>query len=250
MEKTYHTANSHNKKITISMGQRMMAIALLLVVMVACSKSGSLTEPDLQDPLEESEDNLLGSLEEVKNFYTTEFVDAMVDLEFNINLGNNPPNLEGSYLISPFILEDSTVEQDSAAIGGQFQDYLATFSNQNNNSLTIDLEGIQDGQEDDGSGSFITGDGGAFTVYSKTISQQGSSKAETAVTISGILSPNGIINIQFFGAMLDDNGDPQGVFIENNTGRLLVDGDDFSSKQTQTSKTSSLNLSNWVRKLE
>ncbi|MEX0289241.1 MAG: hypothetical protein AB3N14_09010 [Flavobacteriaceae bacterium] len=238
---------------------RTLTITLLMVICTNCTKEGGLEDPDLIDPLVPSDNlqeplepsgNLQGTLEEVKDYYTVEFVDAMEDIGFEINLGNNPPNLEGSYLISPFILEVSTIEADSTAIGGQFQDYLATFSNQDNDNLTIDLSGVQADQTDDGEGSFITGANGKFTVYTKTTSSAGNSEAQTAVSISGTLSPNGILNLQFFGAMLDDHGDPENIFIENNTGRLLVDGDDFSPKQEQSSKTSKRNLDSWVWKLE
>jgi hypothetical protein len=250
MEKIFTPFEGQNNiKIIANTILVLMTRVLFIMVVAGCSKDGTLEEPDKINPLE-NQGKLLGSLEELENFYSVEFVDAMIALNFNTNLGNNPPNLEGSYLISPFILEDSTVEQDSAAIGGQFQDYLATFSNQDNKNLTIDLEGIQSSQTDNGNGSFVTGDNSSFAVYSKTATLQGSTETVTAVAISGILSPNGILKVQFYGAMLDDNGDPDGIFIENNTGRLLVDGDDFSPKQIQTSKAIGLDLSNWMTNLK
>ncbi len=231
--------------------QRIVMASLLFTGVAACSKDGTLKEPDKLNPLENPQGNLLGSLEEIENFYTIEFVDAMMEMDFNFNLGNTPPNLEGSFLISPFILEDSTVEADSVLIGAQFQDYLATFSNQDNGNLSIDLHGTQASQTDTGSGSFITGSNVSFTIYAKTISFQGTSSATTAVAISGTRSPNGIINTQFFGGMIDNNGNPQGLWIENNTGRLIIDGDGFSLQQNLGSKSKGhIDLLNWIKKLE
>lgn len=231
--------------------QRIVLASLLFIGVAACSKDGALKEPDKINPLENPQGNLLGSLEEIENFYTVEFVDALMEMDFNINLGNTPPNLEGSYLISPFILEDSTVEADSTLIEAQFQDYLATFSNQDNSNLTIDLQGTQASQTDTGSGSFITGANASFTVYAKTISFQGTTSATTAIAISGTRSPNGIINTQFFGGMIDNNGNLQDLWIENNTGRLIIDGDGFSLQQNSGSKSIGNNyLLHWIKKLE
>lgn len=193
---------------------------LVVCLLWACSKDE--TSPDPQNLPQ-------GSLEELRSFYTDEFVDAMVAIDFNINTGNTPPNIEGSFLISPVLLSESTVEGDTL-VGNTLPDYLLTFSNQDNESLTIDFEGFQGAQEDDGSGSFVTGSNGAFAVYAKTTTQALSSTAETAIAISGVLTSEGIENIQLFGAMLDDNGDPQDIFIANNTGRLLIDSDGLAAK--------------------
>ena len=203
----------HNVKRIISITKGMMV--LLIVGVISCSKDEASPEP---------QDIPQGSLEELRSFYTDEFVDAMVAIDFNINTGNTPPNIEGSFLISPVFLSESTVEGDTL-VGTLLADYLLTFSNQDNENLTIDFKGFQAAQEDNGSGSFVTGSNGAFAVYAKTTTQALSSTAQTAIAISGVLTADGIENIQLFGAMLDDNGDPQDIFITNNTGRLLIDND-------------------------
>ena len=46
--------------------------------------------------------------------------------------------------------------------------------------------------------------------------------------MSGKVTEGGIMDYEFINLMLDDNGDPQDVWIENNTGRLLIDSDGFS----------------------
>ena len=157
----------------------------------------------------------------------------MVALGFKVNIGNSPPNLSGSYSINPFVLENSNIAGDSDNIGEGTGEYIATFTNQNNSMLSIDFSGGSDTgvQTDVGKGSFITGSSGAFTVYAKTTTQIGSTPAVTAVVISGIITANGIEDVQFFGAMLDDKGDPQDTYIANNSGRLFIDGDGLASKQ-------------------
>ena len=200
-------------------------IVLLGAAIMGCSSDDGGNEPDVI--------NSEGSIQEVRSFYNDDFVDAMVALGFKVNIGNSPPNLSGAYSINPFVLENSNIAGDSDNIGQGTGEYIATFSNQNNSSLSIDFSGGSDTgvQTDVGKGSFITGSNGAFTVYAKTTTQIGSTPAVTAVVISGIITANGIEDVQFFGAMLDDNGDPQSTYIANNSGRLFIDGDGLASKE-------------------
>ncbi|WCO00596.1 hypothetical protein [Psychroserpens ponticola] len=170
-----------------------------------------------------------GSLESVEEFFTPELVDALLDLGFIINTGDNPPNIEGVYFSSPFILEASTVPSDF--VGQSFADYTSEFSNQDNGSLTIDFNGMGGNQTDVGFGSFVSGDGNAFSVYLKNTGTIGTYSADTAIAISGRMTEDGIEDFKLAALMLDDNGDPESVYIENNTGRLIYDSDEFSPRQ-------------------
>ena len=171
-----------------------------------------------------------GSLRSIEDFYNEDVVEALDDLGFNINTGNTPPNLEGTYLISPYELKASTVESD--VIGRIFANNLISFSNQNNASLTVDYRGVNGTQEDNGDGSFISGENNEFSIFLKLTSQINESViVDTAYAISGILTNNGIEQVQVALLMLDDKGDPDGVYIANNTGRLFIDSDGLSPKQ-------------------
>lgn len=201
---------------------------LFSLFFLGCSKEDNDDNP--------TEDNSTGSIQELRDFYNDDFVNAMVAIGFTINQGDNPPSIDGSYLIEPFVLENSTIPGDEDKIGQGTGDYQITFSNQNNEKLTIDLAGKGGNQIDEGNGSFITGTNGRFSVFSKTATQIGGTNAVTAVAVSGTLTADGIDNINFFGAMLDDKGDPQNILIENNAGRFYLDGDGKSprvSSQTQ-----------------
>lgn len=201
--------------------RRYITITLLLL-------SGCSTD----DPSDAPKILPQGSMQELRSYYSDAFVDAMVSLGFNLNLGDVPPDIQGVFDISPFILQESTISKDSSLIGNQYNDYVLQFSNQDNDLLTIDLKGLQGSLTDVGNGSFIVGSDNTFAVYTKTTTtdSDGTYPRETAIAISGTLTPNGIEDLQFYGAMLDDHGDPEDRLIENNTGRLFVDGDGLSSK--------------------
>lgn len=173
-----------------------------------------------------------GSLRSIENFYSPEVLDALLELGFIINPGNTPPDLEGAFLFSPLRLESSTVPTDSP--NDLFRDYLALFKNQNNTNLTIDYQGNHIGfsQQDEGDGAFISGENNTFSMFLKTTSQINNSVlTETTIAISGTVVENGLENVQMALMMLDNKGNPDNVYIPNNTGRLLYDTDKFSPKQ-------------------
>ncbi len=212
-------------RTTINRSLLLFATFLLLA---GCSKDND----DNDDPISV---NSMGSIQELRDFYNESFVNAMTTIGFTIHLGNSPPSLGGSYLIDPFVLEDSTIPGDEDNIGQGTGNYQVTFSNQDNSKLTIDMVGLGGSQVDEGNGSFVTGANGKFSVFAKTTTQLGSASAITAIAISGTITEEGISNVHFFGAMLDDKGDPQNTFIENNAGRFYLDGDGLSPKVSSQS---------------
>ncbi|MBC3756975.1 hypothetical protein H7U19_01070 [Hyunsoonleella sp. SJ7] len=173
-----------------------------------------------------------GSLRSIEDFYSPEILDALEDLGFLINTGNTPPNLEGAYLFSPLKLLSSTVSGDTP--GKTFANYMASFKNQNNSELTIDYNGNHIGasQVDEGNGAFISGSNNEFSMFLKTTTQISNSvPAESTIAISGKMTENGIEDAQMVLMMLDNKGNPDGVYIPDNTGRLLYDSNNFSEKQ-------------------
>lgn len=200
----------------------MKKIKLLCYALILCFTFSSCSDDE-----DSGTSEFDGSIESVEDFFNPEVIDAFQELGFTINTGNNPPQiLEGSYLASPFVLQESSVTGDN--IGSTFSNYIFEFSNQNNGTLTIDFVGSASIQEDIGYGSFISGSNDSFSVFLKITSTYQGATAEFAYAMSGKVTEGGIMDYEFINLMLDDNGDPQDVWIENNTGRLLIDSDGFS----------------------
>ncbi|MGI9549681.1 MAG: hypothetical protein ACR2MT_00665 [Aurantibacter sp.] len=223
-----------NQKMRLVQIIRILFVLCVVAPLIGCSKDESFKEPDMINPLE-PQGNLVDPLEEIKDYYSVEFVDGMINLGFEINLGNNPPDLEGSYAIDPFVMYASSVEGEEGLVGNSFKEYVMTFSNQDNGSRTLDYSGQGALEVDEGTGAFIIGNNGAFTMYTKAVSQIGNFTADIAVAVSGTLTAEGIENVQIYGAMLNDHGDPENVYIENNKGRIFVDGDGLASRQSSES---------------
>ena len=113
-------------------------------------------------------------------------------LGVEIHGGNKPPDIEGSYNLSPLICVNSTVPGDSW-VGLQMVDATVTFSAQNNSKLTVftdfDESGGQGGK---GTGSFITGSGNKFSVFVKMTGHLNGLPLETIDVYSGEISSSGI----------------------------------------------------------
>lgn len=199
----------------------------------ACKKDGD--GEDGSDLLGEN-----GLPKPVNNIVSEEILTTMKSLGIAINIGENPPDLTGTFLASPFILKGTNVPDDYS-IGTAFADYSATFSNQNNTNLSITLSYVSSSESGNGIGSYISGNGNNFTVFAKTNSTIGNSSAELIQVISGTLTDGGISNFYYANFMLNNNGNSD-TWIENGEGRVLYDSDGFSEKTSTMKSFKILNL--------
>lgn len=172
-----------------------------------------------------------GTRPSIVDLYSQDQIDALEALGLNFNLGDDPPNIEGTFRVEEKVLQASSVPGDN--LSTDFLESSLTFSNQDDFNQTLDfseLEGVGEASGV-GSGSFISGSGQAFTVYFIVDSTIGDQTAETTVTVSGIMTANGIENLQQANFMLDNGGDTD-TWIPNNTGRLFIDQDGFSERES------------------
>jgi len=179
-----------------------------------------------------------GTVSSVEAIYTPEQLDAIQQLGLTLNLGDSPPNIEGNYLLSPTILQASSVPDEPVEIGNEVNDASFSVTNQNTATLTADLFLQEilgpDQGETRGTGSFISGSGSLFTIYFVTETDYGDGAlADTSITISGAISALGIENVQMAAFVLDDRGDD--TFIPSNTGRILIDGDGLAARLSVSS---------------
>ena len=174
-----------------------------------------------------------GTRPSINNLYSESQIAAIEALGLQINEGDSPPNVEGTFLIQPMILQASSVPSDQDGVDGTFNDLEVTFSNQNNDTLTLDLNSASTANSmTEGSGSFISGSNSAFTVFFiAEVTMPDGHVILTTETFSGVVTAAGIQNIQFAGFVLDDRGDPFDNTIPNDTGRLFLDEDGLSIRQ-------------------
>jgi hypothetical protein len=169
-----------------------------------------------------------GLTRDVTDLVPKEILDEMEDLGLPIYGGIDPPNIEGRFVASPFILLASNRQSDIP--GYQFQDYYVTFKEQNDRELTIMMDYENGSEMGNGLGSFIVGDGNRFSVFVEVISENNGETASVVNVISGELSETGINDLYFANFMLDNRGNPSGYWIEEGEGRVAFDSDGVSER--------------------
>lgn len=202
--------------------KKLPILALLLVF------TGFVTDcKDIDDYYARLDKN--GLTPEITNFVPNYIIEEMQSLGFPINGGAHPPVVEGSYLVSPFILLNSNIPEDSP--GYQFANYTFSFYNMNSMTLTVDMEYVNANGNNTGQGSqgYIVGTGNKFSAFFDVFSNSSNgSSAEMVVAVSGTLVDGGIEDWYFTNFMIDDYGDANGNLIANGQGRVSYDSDGFS----------------------
>lgn len=147
--------------------------------------------------------------------------------------GINPPNIEGSYLISP----DKTVfcEDGYYAPGHVIDTYKIKFSNQNYDVNTIDM--IKYDIEvantyDIGNGAFISGDASNFTAFFSTEGYSRGIYIRTALVISGTKKSNNLEDLHYGFVMVAKGDDPNHKVMDVGMFRIFKDGDLVSEPTT------------------
>ena len=177
-----------------------------------------------------------GLTREINDIIPPDILEKMRELGMPIYGGQDPPLLEGTYTASTFVLESSSHPGDF--VGKTFSDYVVTFSEQNNDALTIRVDYRNGDESGSGIGGFIVGDGCNFTVVVDIDSTRTRrSVAKATQVLSGTLLDEdsalgaGIFKFRFANMMIDDNGDPYNELIENGQGRVITDKDGYSPRE-------------------
>lgn len=206
---------------------KKLSTLLLILLLVACSSN------------DDSDEIFSGTENDLVEFFSEEVVAALVEFDFTVNEGGNPPDLQGTFYASPMILTNTNVPTD--IIGSQFVDLQFTFFGQDINANSIDFEGetllgktiIERLSGIDS--SFISGEGNNFSVFSVITGEiiNTGAIADVAYAISGTIAENGILDFEIAILILDDRGDPtNSIFLENGQGRKFVDQDGLSELNT------------------
>ncbi|MBN2663864.1 MAG: hypothetical protein JXR68_09465 [Bacteroidales bacterium] len=194
---------------------RFIALALLSFLFVISSCTKKVDE--------------YGLTKEINNIIPDEILTSMLDMGMPLNGGNEPPEIIGTYFVSPFILDSSNVPDDVS--GKLFADFVVTFYDFNPRKLTVKIDydnGIETGT---GVGSFIVGEGNKFSVFCEIkATQLVLFKAEATMIFTGTLTDNGIEDFWYANFMVDNHGNEQGLWIENGEGRIIYDSDGFSER--------------------
>jgi len=186
----------------------------LAILIVGLAMTGCVKDEDMYNGLNS----------DIRNIIPEDIMKKFKELGITINGGNNPPNIEGSYLLSPLILVKSNFAD--AAPGSQFKDYKLTCSEQNNADQTVVCAYASIAAIGSGLGAFITGDGNKFSIFVETNGTLNGQPFKSVDIFSGEITPSGIRN--FHWALIQTQEAPG--TLRRGQGRLIKDGDGLSER--------------------
>lgn len=153
--------------------------------------------------------------------------------------GNNPPSVEGVFLVDPAEIVYDTTNSYNAGDQG-FTPIYMKFSNQNTTKNTLDYEerdvnnaGIVV-SESSGPGAFISGTGDNFSVFFSTsgVSHQETHDVtfKTSLVISGTKTSSGIKDVRYAFVVVDKKNDIDHNLMDVGEFRVFKDGDGLAKK--------------------
>lgn len=200
--------------------QSIAVAALALFSLTSCNLGG-IDNP--ADPEEEQVD------ERINVVIPQELLDQIKDY-MPIYDGVNPPNVEGTFLIDPYVYVYTSDGFYEA--GHQIDSYLMRFYNQNMTTNTLDYNGRHVTQDafQNGNGVFISGTGNNFTIYFNTEGESYGIYLKTALIVSGTLTADGIANLRRAFVCIDKGDDPDGDLLDVGTFRVFKDNDELCER--------------------
>ena len=181
---------------------------------MACKKDDDPTIEQLQQ-------------DKIEDIISAQFLDSLRNLGLIIHEGTTPPNVNGIYRITPFILKASNIPTD--VVGKAFLDADLKLFNQNISNFEIQLLGKNFlNTRDTSVVTAISGSGNKFTVYGKVkTNATDDAFAYFGLILSGEIENGTIINLES-GIINIDNSNGGGFFIKEGEARKAVESDKIS----------------------
>jgi|GEM_PF-6858008 len=208
--------------------KKTIATCLTLIFLSACSSSDDAPAPVVVEPQIEK-----GTEAYIRAQIGDTAFESMVSHGFEIHLGQNPPDVNGTFEITGSKIIKSNVPNDFS-IGTNLGVGYIRFEDQDNEHLSLvysNEQQLQTGPNNHAQSSFIeddgtiSGSGDYFTVVSTTymVTAATYQSYETHV-ISGRMTAAGIADCKKFVYMRNNNGHTQ-YYFENGKSRVYSDSD-------------------------
>ena len=149
-----------------------------------------------------------------------------IDDHMPLYSGVTPPNIEGAYLIDPFVAVYYEDHPDIAP-GGRVVSETILFSNQDTKKNILDYNAISvtGSSWDEGKGAFISGTGDKFTAFFNTEGETYGIYTKDALVISGTKTSSGIEDLYYAFVMVEKGDDPSNRLMREGVFRIFKDED-------------------------
>lgn len=195
----------------------------ILFVIAACAMLFSQS-------CKKSDSNDNGLSQDINNIISQDIINNLESRGMTINKGNTPPNITNIVIASPYTLLSPYSTTDFWQPGQVIGDYKYRFSGQADNKVMLDYKNTGNSDVANGLGSFLSGSGNQFTLFSETVGVSGGVNYKSVTIISGELTATGVKNFQHSFVITQKTGDETNtVLIPVGTGRIWKDGDGMAS---------------------
>jgi hypothetical protein len=155
----------------------------------------------------------------VNLFLNSEEIQILKDAGLTINPGLIPPDITGYYYLDMW---------KNLATGVQYINYSYNFYNQKEDN-SIELQYVAGTSSAYGYGAFLSGENNAFSIYCEIYETDDEGdhivKIRTATIYSGIISSNGIINLQKGFIIVEKENDINNAFMDVGESRVVYEAD-------------------------
>lgn len=216
---------------------------LFLFATIAAAIGYSCSEDDQEPALPDDEEILTQRIEDI---IPTQYLDSLEKLGLQIHSGTHPPDVAGTYMMQPHILDTSSVETDVP--GFQFHDATLDLFEQSSEDFSIKfISKYVLGRADTSIATAISGSGNDFTVYGKVKATTGNYTAIFAIVLSATREDGDLKNLRVGLINVDNSQGGTGIFIDEGEGRINYDSDltseNITSPQTAREKVSAISNS-------
>ena len=156
-------------------------------------------------------------------FISEQQLDALAAMGFPINTGLMPPNVQGSFYADALVRTGGNIPNDQATA---FNDTALDFTGQTaENSVMVSY--AQGREMGSGLGSFVSGSGNAFTIFTQIAGTGNGIAFKSAMLYSGTMTAEGIQGFDEAVLLTSKDPDPDAKLISVGQTRILAENDDL-----------------------
>lgn len=184
-------------------------------------------DDDLFDDDDDDDDDIADVPDDVNDFLDQADLDALEDAGMTIYKGDNPPNIEGGYLLDSLVITYDEIGMEGYSIAP----YTMTYYDQTTaGDIKNDYESPQVGDYGNGIGGFISGDDGCFTVYLDIEGNANGCDYGLPAIHSGCLNTSGIADFDWGFIMKWKQGTNCEALMPEEAVRIINESDDLASE--------------------
>ncbi len=179
--------------------------------------------------------------EEIQKMVPKRILEDLRSKGMTINEGRFPPDIEGSYYVTPYELLSPYGPEDSWEKGRVISSYHYRFSDQSEDNQRVLVDYYSEGNNrGSGEGAVIAGNGNKFTIFSEVSGKSNGVKYVELKIISGEITASKEIKdfqCSLYMKKKNESDGPKRKLIPKNTGRTWIDGDRISPRTSKFSGT-------------